>query len=345
MHRHRAQYRAAVISLLVGTLVPGIAPAQSDSLAGVRRAPAAIRAAMRDHFFDPRLLDGNQVRELDQATDSLARLATSRREFVDGFNRLWRNGPASHVQVALAPMPAAAMATYVDTMRVGPGGVALRWEGDIAILDVRTMNGVDTRERISAFYREIVHRRARGLIIDLRNNEGGTFAVVPLVGHLLEHPLETGVFLGRRWVNDHGAPPRGEELTRLAPWTGWSLERFRRDVESAGVLRVQLEPMTPRYAGPVVILTSSVTASAAELAADALLASGRAVSIGERTAGRMLSQRMVDVPGGLHLYIPIADYHSARIGRIENAGTEPTVSVPAADALAVALARLQSGTQ
>ena len=51
----------------------------------------------------------------------------------------------------------------------------------------------------------------------------------------------------------------------------------------------------------------------------------------------MLSQKPYDLPNGLQLYLPIADYHSARLGRIEGAGIVPTVGVPADQALAKAL--------
>ncbi|MCC7001292.1 MAG: hypothetical protein IT357_03975 [Gemmatimonadaceae bacterium] len=90
-------------------------------------------------------------------------------------------------------MPAADMTASVDTMRAGRDGVALRWEGDIAVLEVRTMNGVDTRERISSAYAAIVARGALGLVIDLRASDGGAFAIVPLVGHLIDRPVEGGV--------------------------------------------------------------------------------------------------------------------------------------------------------
>ncbi len=76
------------------------------------------------------------------------------------------------------------------------------------------------------------------------------------------------------------------------------------------------------------------------MAVDALLANGRAIVIGERTAGQMLSQRMIDVFQGAQLYVPIADYHSARMGRIEGVGVAPTIHVRAEAALDSALTRL-----
>lgn len=332
--------RTAVGAVVAMLLAPTSAWSQTDSLAPIRGAPVAIEAVLRRHLFDPALLDSPEMRPLAAAIDSLARSATSSRAFVTGFNRLWRSGPISHVRLASARMPAPAMMAYVDTMRVGSDALTLRWDGRVAVLTVRTMNGVDTREGITRLLHEIVNARAAGLVIDLRENDGGAFAVVPLVGHLLASAVEGGTFVGQRWYRAHRAPPSTAEQRTLVPWTGWSLTRFWTDVEAGGTLRIRFQPMAPHFGGPVIVLTSRATASAAELAVDAMLASGRVEVFGERTAGQMLSQRPFDLLPGLQLSVPIADYYSARMGRIEGVGVEPTVAMPAAQALDSALARL-----
>ncbi len=330
------------LSLLASTAGSIRAQSSPDSLADIRASPASIRALLQAHLFDARVLESPAGRATLHAVDSLARSVTSRRAFFSGFNSLWAAGPISHVRVGRAQMPASAMMAFMDTMRVGDAGLSLRWEGRIAILEVRTMNGVDTRERISGAYEEIVAHGAEGLVIDLRANEGGAFAVVPLVGHLIAHPIEGGVFLGRRWTETHGVAPSASQVADLEPWTGWSLTRFWGDVESRGILRIRFTPMAPHFAGPVIVLTSRSTASAAELATDAMLVDQRVTVLGERTAGQLLSQRMFDLFPGTHLYVPIADYHSARVGRIEGVGVTPTVSLPAAAALDSALHRLRA---
>lgn len=54
-------------------------------------------------------------------------------------------------------------------------------------------------------------------------------------------------------------------------------------------------------------------------------------------AGRMSSQKMYDVPGGLQLSLPIADYQSHHGGRIEGKGVRPDVEAEASQALSRAL--------
>ena len=51
----------------------------------------------------------------------------------------------------------------------------------------------------------------------------------------------------------------------------------------------------------------------------------------------MLSQKIYDLPEGFHLSLPIADYYSAKHGRIEGAGVIPDIECAAGDAMGVAL--------
>jgi carboxyl-terminal processing protease len=320
---------------------PPTPAASADAPTGLQLAAQAISRTLHQHLFDPAALNGEAFKAIEQRVEQLAATAASRRAFIDGFNQAWAEGPFSHVRLAAARQTAEQTAQYLDTLRVGAQGApgaALSWQSDVAVLTVNTMMGLDTIEQIEAAYQALHTRPARALIIDLRHNKGGAFAVRPLVSHVIDAPLDAGVFTSQAWAREHGvSAPTRSEVQRLAPWQGWSIRTFWRDVQAQAVTRIVFEPTAPRYAGPVYVLTSRRTASAAELATDALLASGRAVVVGEQTAGQMLSQKMYDLPQGLQLYLPIADYHAAHSGRIEGAGVQPTVAVAADQALAEAL--------
>ena len=64
---------------------------------------------------------------------------------------------------------------------------------------------------------------------------------------------------------------------------------------------------------------------------------GGAKIIGEKTPGNVLSSKVFDIPGGLHLRVPIADYYSIRGQRVEGVGVAPDVAVSADQAIKVAL--------
>lgn len=330
--------RRSLAAALLG-LATLLAAAKEPKVAHGWQPPLAeIEALLRAQLFDPALLDSPAYAELRSDLRALVATAPARDDFIETFNQRWLRGPSSHVRLQWAPVNAAQLAAQLDGMNAGAQAVQLRWEGETAVLAVHTMMGRDTERAISEAYRAIVERPARAVVIDLRQNTGGAFAVRPLVGHLLARGVDSGVFISRRWTG--GAAPSREEVNAVAPWDAWSLRRFWVDVQAQAFTRVRFTPMAPHYGGPVIVLTSAQTASAAELAIDALLGAGRVRVLGERSAGRMLSQAPFDVSDGLLLFVPVADYHAWHSGRIEGRGIEPNRVLSAVDALPAALAEL-----
>ena len=102
----------------------------------------------------------------------------------------------------------------------GDSAVTLAWEGAAAILTVNTMSGADTIEKINSAYAEIAAHGDKRLIIDLRRNSGGAFAVVPLVGHLISKPIDAGVFVSSMWYRTHDKPPGPADFSSATPWRG-----------------------------------------------------------------------------------------------------------------------------
>lgn len=273
-----------------------------------------------------------------KAATAVAAAARDDFDFLMGIRKAWKNEPFSHFRLLRSAASSDEMAAGFDAMRTGRQSARLSFDGDVAVLAVDTMMGGDTIEQIDAAYAEIALRKPRALVIDLRENEGGAFAVVPLVQHLLREPLEAGTFLGNRWWGAQNRVPTEEERLAASPWTGWSIVSFWRDAQAQGLLRIRFEPQAPGFDGKVWILTSGRTASAAELAADALRSANRAQLVGEKTKGEMLSGSYFDLRDGFVLYLPVADYLSRRVGRIDGKGLEPDVAIPADQALAEALA-------
>ena len=89
------------------------------------------------------------------------------------------------------------------------------------------------------------------------------------------------------------------------------------------------------------MLISKKTASAAEFTVDALAQEESVTIIGETTAGEMLSQKMYDLPHGFQLSLPIAEYYSHRMGKIEGKGVEPDIEIDQNVAMDLALALIE----
>lgn len=310
---------------------------QASEAPSFEATAAAISEAMGRYHYDPDILSQPEYLATEAEIRALAAHTESREAFVEGFNAIWRDGLFSHVVLQSASGSAEDTAAYLDNLRVGGTGASLSWSGDIAVLTVTTMMGLDTIEQIDAAFVEIANRGADALIVDLRENGGGAFAIRPLVGHIISSPHDGGVFTSRRWNDAHDTPPTQADRETVTPWNGWSIRAFWEDVQTELLVRVRFQPVDPVFDGPVFVLTSEQTASAAELAADALQSSGRAIVIGEQTAGEMLSQKLYDIDPGFHLYLPVADYYSAHNGRIEGVGVEPDIAIDADAAMDEAL--------
>lgn len=332
-----ARARFFIAAILLGMASGAAGQPSANPALDLSGAPAFIHGALKSNICTPAVLNTSAYKAIQREVEALAGKAGDLEEFIAGFNQLWREGPVSHVRLDKTRQPAAQIAAYLDTMNVGGGGARLAWREDVAVLTVNTMMGQDTIGQIEAAYKELQTRKVRALIIDLRDNEGGTFAVRPLVGHLLDSPLEAGCFVSQAWTTRHPEAPSAKQLQDIAPWRGWSLQSFWGDVLEKGVLRVVFEPLAPRHKGNTYLLTSQKTASAAELAASAIQLSGRAVIVGEKTAGKMLSQKMFDLPLNLQLSLPIADYYAAKHGRIEGVGISPDIAIEAGKAMDKAL--------
>ncbi len=259
-----------------------------------------------------------------------------------GFRWAWQNDPFSHFELKRSRQTAEQLFGFFDSYRVGFEAATLDFDGNVAILKVRTMMGADTIEQIEAAYDRIAEVEPAALIIDLRGNGGGAFAVKPLVEHVIDEPVDAGYFLSQVWNRSNEQLPTREQLLASEPWSGWSIIAFWKSVQEAEILRVRFRPAEPNYDGPVFVLLDQSSASATELAADALRSSGVTTSIGATTAGHMLSQSMFDVADGFVVSLPVADYYSVANGRIEGAGVPVDVPAASDDALAVALEMARS---
>jgi len=297
----------------------------------------SISQLMSKYQYNPNELNTNEYLALEKKVKGFANTAQTKQEFVKGFNQFWKEGPFSHVALSLSENTANEMAEYLDKMRVGDQSVSLEWIEKTAILTVNTMMGVDTKERIFEAYRGISKNETKSLIIDLRNNRGGTFAGIPLVGHVLTDSIDAGIFVSRKWWVNNTKEPKLEDVQDLTPWQGWSLMSFWKDIQEVPLTRIQFTPMRPHFNGPVYVLISKKSASATELTVDAFANEEKVTIIGESTAGEMLSQKMFDLPYGFQLSLPIAEYYSTRIGRIEGKGVKPDIEIDQSVAMDLAI--------
>lgn len=318
-----------------------------------RSAPIRDYRAILDRFdevmaakvFSPSDLDTPGYLAFRETIGRAADVATDDLDILFGFQWGWKNDPFSHFSFKRSHQTAEQMFVSFDDYRVGFDAATIEFDDDIAILKVRTMMGADTIEQIEAAFDRIAEEDPRALIIDLRGNSGGAFAVKPLVEHVIDEPVDAGFFLSQVWNRQYDRLPEKSEVLAWPTWHGWSIVSFWKSVQKSEIVRVQFSPAEPNFNGPVYVLLDKAAASATELAADAFRASGITTSIGERTAGEMLSQSMFDVAEGFIVTLPVADYYSLVHGRIEGAGVPVDIETDPADALGVAMKLLHESVE
>lgn len=144
-----------------------------------------------------------------------------------------------------------------------------------------------------------------GLVLDLRKNLGGNLEVAErAIGRLLREPADI-VFVGR-------------------DFQGGLFGLVHYDV----FLHTTWTPREPRFDKPLVVLTSTLTASMAEHAARLLQRHGAALVVGERTAGAEAGIETVEGPDGAVLkFGGIRVIDRTGVG-LQREGVVPDVAVP-----------------
>jgi len=124
--------------------------------------------------------------------------------------------------------------------------------------------------------------------------------------------LRNGIFPVRKGLAEHLVQERA---------LFWSYK------ERDSVREVYLEPVEDAYGGPLVVLIDVMSASSAEEFSGALQAIGRAVVVGERSAGICVVADMLELPNGAVLAYPYGQTRTADGTVLEGRGVIPDIEV------------------
>lgn len=192
---------------------------------------------------------------------------------------------------------------------------------DVGYLHVPTFNAAGVGSAFHLALRGLAADGARSLVLDLRGNLGG---------RLVEAGLVVGAFLEGPWAR---ATSRGEvawsATYEVGPAPNGGLRAVSRLVEPDGAVIGEARVEDPAaFAGPVVVVVGSETASAGEIVAGALLAAGRARAVGETTQGNVEAVRAYALSDGSRVLVAIARVEASDGGALD-AGVVPEVTARA----------------
>ncbi|MBN2561240.1 MAG: S41 family peptidase [Phycisphaerae bacterium] len=294
-----------------------------------------IDATLKENLFDPAAYDTPGTQTFLRRLRAASRKARDDAEFLMAWILAAGHLPFTHCYMGreLNPEFESRLTETSDISPfVPPEAITLTEDQGIVTLQIAHFDG-ESYDEIDAAFAEISERNPRGLIIDLRGNPGGTYIAGRVAAHLVESPVDMGVFFGRR----ARARVLAGELDEFPVVTSISsIDEFNSLIQEHGAFRAKVEPVEPVYSGPVAVLVNRKVASACEPLVAGLQEAKRATIIGERTAGAMLSVARFEVGEGWILWVPTLDYLTGMGVRLDGRGVVPDVVTPAAGAPAAA---------
>lgn len=186
---------------------------------------------------------------------------------------------------------------------------------------------------------EIIHQsNYRNLIVDLRNNSGGSIeAGMAFATSVVDTTLFGGVFLTQKWFNRNAALPTIADYRKFPHFTEANFDLIIEGIHNTDGLCLKIIPKQTTYKGNLYLLTNSRTASACEPIVHELQKHKRAIVAGEKTAGMMLNGEIFELDPGFKMVIPTADYYTSDGFRIDGIGVKPDIETRKEDALQTVL--------
>lgn len=175
--------------------------------------------------------------------------------------------------------------------------VKLTWDGAVALLEVHGFN-TDTQALFEQAVQEIRAKKAKGIILDVRNNPGGAVTAAQAVAGA--------------WI--------GDEVLFQERRQGKIVDSVR------AVGRGEVSGI------PTVVLMNQGSASASEIVAGALQDYGQAVTIGTKSFGKGSVQEYEELKDGSALKVTIAEWLTPKDRVINHVGLEPMIAVERTDA-------------
>lgn len=192
--------------------------------------------------------------------------------------------------------------------------VELSWvDKDTAKLTIYSFDYTYKQERVEELMKSA--EGSRNLILDLRDNGGGTITNFrKLLGLFVGPSKPVGTFIDRRMVDDYVAAERGDP-TDLAKIAAWSPRKLR---------SIPSETL-PLYTGRVIVLINGISGSASEIVAAGLRDVIGATIVGSKSAGAVLVSQYISATNGFLFQFPVSDYVTIHGSRLEGVGVTPDV--------------------
>lgn len=212
---------------------------------------------------------------------------------------------------------------------------------ETAYLKISSFGGTD--QEVDSMFEIIIQKNYENLIVDLRNNSGGSVeAGMAFATSVIDTTTFGGVFLTQKWFNNNDEIPSISEYENFPHFTEANYDLIIDGIHNTEGLCLKIIPKERVYKGRLFILTNGNTASTCEPIVYELKKQNRAIIIGEKTAGAMLNGEVFGLENGFKMFIPTADYYTSDGYRIDKKGVAPNIETEKEDALNAALEKVEA---
>ena len=216
---------------------------------------------------------------------------------------------------------------YTASWRWGPGFQSRELDSGILYIVFRMCDS-DSEGKVVKLLESRKSQWPKGIILDIRMNPGG-MSPINCLQHLISKPVQWDKMTTRYSISYMEAQTQGKSEADAARWLknhGVSKQFAPGWYAPGGSGTIALADV--HYDGPLAILTSPYTASAAEHLVVLLKQAGRGKVIGDRTYGSAGQPVMFDLPGGGEGRVITTKSTYADGREYTDVGCEPDTLVP-----------------
>ncbi|MEL6989728.1 MAG: S41 family peptidase, partial [Bacteroidota bacterium] len=281
---------------------------------------------LESRIANPYWLEETAYIEFKETLYSEEALALSDEDFMRLFNKGRAKLPFSHFQI-LTSKKKQSKGKKKSTSKKEP---LVSWKeinSTTAYLRVKSF-GIRAQQMQSVLD-QIGKDTYDNLIIDLRNNTGGNLEGPVALGKFLTNmDIDAGVYLTRKWYQNHTATATQEQIQDLPYLKDFTYQGIGKMFQEEAAFRMVIPGHShPTFKGKVYVLINKNTASANEPLIDLFKKNDIVTLVGATSAGEMLSGQRFKVNKHYDVFLPISDYVTADGSRIDRVGVSPDIEV------------------
>ncbi|WP_435578077.1 S41 family peptidase [Gilvibacter sp.] len=275
------------------------------------------------NICNPHFLETPQWQEFVTTLEQAKTLNLNDEEFARLFNQASKKLPFSHY--------------YLNYTKGGSSSSRKNFSLEEIDTNTALLNVASWSRDPQAMIKVIGQIESKGyskLIIDLRDNTGGTLDAAVILGqYLTNQTVDAGTYITRSWFEQTADYPTQDEIAQMDYLKEMSYAEFGRMMQQPAFRMIIPGHNNKVFEGEVMVLVNENTASTNEPLVHLIQQYHLGTLIGTKTAGNMMSGRFFKVSRKLRLFLPVADYVTAEGIRLDQLGVTPDVQVSSGQAL------------